>query len=117
MRSTQVRMLLLVHLMALVVSYWSSWSWSWGTVLCGEAGLLLLVSIADSVVNVVTTSAARTFGQACSAPVTVAAGAAPTPSAAAAIPPAAVFLAPPPALNKISCGHFSVPIGRNTDTE
>eukprot|EP01043_Picozoa_sp_COSAG02_P081808 COSAG02_NODE_20178_length_845_cov_0.965147_1_plen_64_part_01 len=38
-------MLLLVHLMALVVSYWSSWSWSWGTVLCGEAGLLLLVCL------------------------------------------------------------------------
>ncbi len=45
MRSMQVRTLLLVHLMALLVSYWSSWSWSWGTVLCGEAGLLLLVCL------------------------------------------------------------------------
>jgi protein phosphatase PTC7 len=45
MRSTQVRTLLLVHALALFVSYWSAWSWSWGTVLCGEAGLLLLVCL------------------------------------------------------------------------
>jgi protein phosphatase PTC7 len=45
MRTTQVRTLLVVHLLALLASYWGSWSWSWPTVLFGEAGLLLLVCL------------------------------------------------------------------------